>query len=353
MTKHSIRLNALVKLGIFFKEYYEYAKNNPQLDLNSNPWFKAFDETITLAGHKNGWFTPDNILFSIKTWGELLEHTELNNWLSPYDPGNNSAKSVAVIMAGNIPLVGFHDFLSTLITGNNIIMKLSSNDKILLPFICSYLIEVEPSLKDAIEFADGKLENFDAVIATGSDNTSRYFEHYFGKKPNIIRRNRNSVAVLTGRETEAQLQALGEDIFRYYGLGCRSVSKIFVPKDYNFDLFFKAIYPYNNIVEHAKYANNYDYNKAVYLMSLFPILENGFLMLKEDTSYASPIATLFYEKYNSLAELKVTLENDTDKLQCIVADGFTTDEIPFGQTQRPSLTDYADNMDTVEFLLKL
>ncbi|WP_026809779.1 acyl-CoA reductase [Arenibacter latericius] len=353
MTEHTTRLNALIKLGNFFKEYYEYAKNSPKIDHNSNPWFNAFDDAITLAGHKNGWFTPENILFSINTWGELLEEEKLNNWLSHYQIGNNPPKSVAVVMAGNIPLVGFHDFLSTLITGNNIIVKLSSNDKVLLPFISSYLIEIEPSFKDAIFFADGKLENFDAVIATGSDNTARYFEHYFSKKPNIIRKNRNSVAVLTGRETQPQLQALGEDVFRYYGLGCRSVSKLFVPKDYDFDLFFKAIYPYHNIVDHAKYANNYDYNKAVYLMSLFPILENGFLMLKEDTSYSSPIATLFYETYDSLETLKGNLEKESDKLQCIVADGFTTAEIPFGQTQKPSLTDYADNMDTIEFLLNL
>lgn len=353
MTKHATRLNALVKLGSFFKDYCEYAKNKPQNNQNSNPRFTAFDEAITLAGHKNGWFTPENILFSIETWGDLLDKEKLTNWLSKYHLDNKTSKSVAVIMAGNIPLVGFHDFLSTLITGHRIIIKLSSNDKVLLPFISSYLCEVEPSLKEAIVFSDGKLEGFDAVIATGSDNTSRYFEHYFKKKPNIIRRNRNSVAVLTGKETESQLQALGEDVFRYYGLGCRSVSKLFVPKGYDFDAFFKAIYPYHNIVDQIKYANNYDYNKAVYLMSLFPILENGFLMLKEDTSYASPIATLFYETYDSLEELRELLEKDKDKLQCIVSDGFSTDEVPFGQTQKPALNAYADNMDTVDFLLKL
>ncbi|MCM4166211.1 hypothetical protein KCTC52924_03133 [Arenibacter antarcticus] len=353
MTEHALRLNAFVKLGSFFKDYCEYAKKNPQLDLKPNPWFKTFDETITLAGHKNGWFTPENILFSIENWGDLLSRERLTDWLSPYDLNKNSPKSVAVIMAGNIPLVGFHDFLCTLISGNRAILKLSSNDKVLLPFVCSYLVEMEPSLKDDIVFADGRLEHFDAVIATGSDNTSRYFEHYFGKKSNIIRKNRNSVAVLTGRESEAQLRALGEDVFRYYGLGCRSVSKLFVPKDYNFDSFFKAVFPFNSILEQAKYANNYDYNKAVYLMSLFKILENGFLMLKEDTNYASPIATLFYEPYDSIEELKIRLRNDSDRLQCIVADGLMEDEIPFGQTQKPALTAYADNMDTVEFLLKI
>lgn len=352
MIEHTHRLNSFVKLGSFFTEYCEYVNKKPGMDKDPDPWFTAFDEAIILAGHKNGWSTPENILFSLENWGNLLTYENLTGWVSRYDREKNSPKTVAVIMAGNIPLVGFHDFLSTLITGNRIVVKLSSNDMVLLPFICSYLIDVEPALKEDIVFTEGRLEDFDAVIATGSDNTSRYFEHYFGNKPNIIRKNRNSVAVLTGQETDAQLMALGEDIFRYYGLGCRSVSKIFVPEDYDFDAFFKAIYPFNSLLEHRKYTNNYDYNKAVYLMSLFPILENGFLMLKEDTSYASPIATLFYERYNSLEELKVHLDKDRDKLQCIVANGFMNGEIPFGQTQRPRLTEYADDRDTVDFLLK-
>lgn len=353
MTEHSLRLNAFVKLGSFFKEYCEYAKKKSEIHHKPNPWFLKFDETINLAGHKNGWFTTENVLHSLENWGDQLSRERLTSWLSRYKLDENTPKTVAVIMAGNIPLVGFHDFLCTLITGNRVIVKLSSNDKVLLPFIYSYLIEIMPALRDAIVFADGKLEQFDAVIATGSDNTSRYFEHYFRKKPNIIRKNRNSVAVLTGKETKEQLMALGEDIFRYYGLGCRSVSKLFVPKDYNFDAFFEAMFPFNTILEQVKYTNNYDYNKAVYLMSMFNILENGFIMLKEDTNYASPIATLFYETYDSLETLKIRLEEDRDKLQCIVADGFSADEIPFGQTQKPSLTAYADNMDSVDFLLKI
>lgn len=352
MTDLRHRLNAFVKLGSFFKEYCKYAKNKTQIDDIQYAWFIKFDEILVLAGHHNGWFTPENILFSLESWSELLTPSELERWLSAYDLGKNKPKTVALIMAGNIPLVGFHDFISTLITGNKVLVKLSSNDKILLPFIAQYLIEVEPSLKDQISFSEGKLEEFDAIIATGSDNTSRYFEHYFGNKPNIIRRNRNSVAILSGNETNDELAALGEDIFRYYGLGCRSVSKLFVPNDYNFDALFKALYPFNTIIEQHKYANNYDYNKAVYLMSLYKILENGFLMFKEDENYASPIATVFYEFYESLEELKIRLTNEKDRIQCIVAKGFIEDEVPFGLTQKPSLTDYADNIDTVDFLLK-
>ena len=352
MTELTSRINAFVKLGGFFKEYCEYAKKKPQIDPQQRYWFLQLDKVMTIAEQQNGWFTRDNILYSMENWGQLLTPVHLKNWISRYDIDKNRPKSVAVIMAGNIPLVGFHDFLSILITGNKVLVKLSSNDRVLLPFVAQYLAASEPYFDENIEFVSGKLEGFDAVIATGSDNTSRYFEHYFGKRPNIIRKNRNSIAVLTGAESEDQLRALGEDIFRYFGLGCRSVSKLFVPKDYDFDMFFKSIFPYGNLIDQHKYANNYDYNKAVYLMSLFNILDNGFLMLKEDDQYASPIATLFYEFYDSLEELKIRLESDRDKLQCIVSEGIFADEVRFGQTQKPSLTSYADNRDTVKFLLK-
>ena len=191
------------------------------------------------------------------------------------------------------------------------------------------------------------------MIATGSDNTARYFEYYFKDKPSIIRKNRNSLAILTGNESKEDLLQLSNDIFQYYGLGCRSVSKLFVPKNYNFEAFFKAIYHWHPIIKGAKYANNYDYNKAVYLMSEFEILENGFLMIKEDSSYASPIASLFYEHYNSLDDLFKKLEIDSDKIQCIVSKQLSDQHLLFGSTQTPKLDDYADGIDTVDFLLKI
>jgi hypothetical protein len=190
------------------------------------------------------------------------------------------------------------------------------------------------------------------VIATGSNNTARYFEYYFGKKPHIIRKNRNSVAVLTGEESDEELRLLGEDVFRYFGLGCRSVSKLFVPRGYDFDRLFKAFYIYKDLLKHMKFTNNYDYNKAVYLMSEFDFLDNGFVMLKEDTSYASPIATLFFEYYDSTQGLEQRLVQDQEQIQCVVASNFRSDEVPFGQTQQPDLNDYADGVDTVEFLLR-
>jgi len=351
MNDESLRIAAFVKLGTFLREFCEYDKSVED-SANANPWFSKLERGIVLAGHKNGWFTEENILLALRSWGDLLTLDNLENWLSSYEIGKNTRKTVALIMAGNIPLVGFHDFLCVLITGNKALVKLSVSDKILLPLLADFLEETEPSLKTEIEFVDGKLENFDAVIATGSNNTARYFEYYFGQHPNIIRKNRNSVAVLTGNETPTQLEALGNDIFKYYGLGCRSVSKLFVPEGYDFDTFFKSIFPFNKIVNQNKYANNYDYNKAVYLMSDFPILDNGFLILKEDSSYSSPIASLNYEFYASKEKLKTRFIKDKEELQCIVSSGFIDNEIDFGETQTPALNDYADGIDTVDFLLR-
>ncbi|WP_394748708.1 acyl-CoA reductase [Spongiimicrobium salis] len=352
MTDHQERIQAFVKLGEFFQGFCEY-HNNPQgSDKNSDFWHQEFDEKIRQAKHQNGWFTTAQVVFSIQEWANVLKAEKLNAWLNAYSLVEKPPKTVALIMAGNIPLVGFHDFLCVLLSGNHVLVKLSSNDTLLIPFISHYLCHIMPSLKDSILFSEGQLENFDAVIATGSNNTSRYFEHYFGKKPHIIRKNRNSVAVLQGTETKEQLEALSKDIFCYYGLGCRSVSKLFVPKEYDFDAFFQAMYPHHPIINQIKYANNYDYNKAVYLMSEFDILDNGFLMIKEDKSYASPIATVFYETYDSLEALQLRLKNDKDQLQCIVSHGFTDKEVDFGQTQHPKLNDYADEVDTMEFLLK-
>ncbi|MCW5516676.1 acyl-CoA reductase [Muriicola sp. Z0-33] len=346
------RIQAFVKLGNFFREYCEYANNTYNKITNSNTVFADLENKIELAGHKNGWFTKTNVTFALGQWSQLLTEEILSEWLNKYPIDRTEQKTVAIIMAGNIPLVGFHDFLSALILGHKVLVKLSSNDQILLPFMADYLIQIEPEFKPLIKFQEDRLENFDVIIATGSDNTARYFDYYFKDKPSIIRRNRTSVAVLTGEESADTLQALGEDVFTYFGLGCRSVSKIYVPDDYNFDGLFNAMYPHKDIINLTKYANNYDYNKAVYLMSEFNFLDNGFLMLKEDENFGSPIATLFYEKYSSREALKEKLSLNRDSVQCIVANGLFSDEVAFGQTQQPGLEDYADGIDTVEFLLK-
>lgn len=347
------RINAFVKLGDFIRQFSNEIIVKADNIKHNDVFFDGFKHQLKLAKEHNGWFTEDNIKFALKSWSDALTFDNLNTWLTPYKIEINQPKKVAVIMAGNIPLVGFHDFLSVLISGHQVLVKQSSNDKQLLPYLSKYLEYVEPQLKGYIEFSEEKVENFDAVIATGSNNTARYFEYYFKDKPSIIRNNRNSVAILTGNETPEDLKQLSEDIFRYFGLGCRNVSKLFVPKDYKFDAFFEAIYHWHPIVEKAKYANNYDYNKAVYLMSEFDMLENGFFMIKEDESFASPIATLFYEYYEDSSELKKSLEAKKEEIQCIVSKGFTEKEIPFGYTQKPQLWDYADDEDSIKFLLSI
>ena len=347
------RINAFVKLGDFLSQFSPDGIHKKDTIEKNDLFFDGFKHQIKLAEEHNAWFNKENVLFSLDGWSKSLNDRNINKWIEKYNFNAVESKKVAIIMAGNIPLVGFHDFISVLISGHSVVVKQSSNDKHLLPFLAKYLEHIEPEFKDKIEFTEEKLTQFDAVIATGSDNTARYFEFYFKNKPSIIRKNRNSVAVLTGNENENQLLNLSEDIFRYYGLGCRNVSKLFVPKDYNFEAFFKAMYHWNPIINQNKYANNYDYNKAVYLMSEFQMLENGFLMIKEDNSYSSPIATLFYEYYETTESLKEKLETEAEQIQCIVSDGFTENEIQFGETQKPMLWNYADNVDTIAFLLKI
>ena len=347
------RINAFVKLGDFLSQFSSEGITKKDGIPHNDMFFDGFQHQLKLAQEANGWFTKENIVFALSGWSNQLTDSNINKWLSKYHFNNEHLQTIAIIMAGNIPLVGFHDFISVLISGQKVLVKQSSNDKHLLPFLAKYLEFVEPEFKGRITFTEEKLDNFDAVIATGSDNTARYFEYYFKDKPSIIRKNRNSVAVLTGNETETELKALSEDIFRYYGLGCRNVSKLFVPKDYDFQAFFKGMYHWNPIIHQHKYANNYDYNKAVYLMSEFEMLENGFLMIKEDESFSSPIATVFYEYYTSKEQLKKMLHDKKDQIQCVVSNGFEDGEIEFGQTQLPNLWDYADDVDTITFSLKI
>lgn len=344
------RIAHFSELGNFLRQFGNNGiVQNPQL-AGKEAFAEELQQEINMAVHYNGWFTRENVLFSLEQWSKALTEDNLTSWVAGYDLDNLTPKSVAIIMAGNIPLVGFHDFISVLISGHRVVVKQSSNDQKLLPVITRFLFSIEPEYKDRIRFTNGKLENFDAVIATGSNNTARYFEYYFAGKPSIIRKNRNSVAILSGKESKAELEALGEDIFRYFGLGCRNVSKLYVPEAYDFDAFYKAQAPWEKLLDHAKYANNYDYNKAVYLMSEFKFLDNGFLILKEDDGFGSPIATLFYETYPDEDSLRATLEKNSENLQCLVAGGNSWTTVKFGETQHPGLKDYADNVDTLRFL---
>lgn len=348
------KIQSFIELGHFLRQFnLDNDKKDPNV-LHNDEFFDAFVTLIHRAQSLNGWFTPEQVYFAIQSWADALSEKNITTWLANYELNSQkNSKTVALVLAGNIPLVGFHDFLSVLVTGHKALIKLSSNDQNLLPFLASYLIKINPDLNNYIEFTQTKLENFDAVIATGSNNTARYFDYYFSKVPNIIRKNRNSVAILDGTETKEDLIALGEDIFRYYGLGCRNVSKLFVPQNYDFKLFFEAMYEYKDVIYYEKYANNYDYNKAVFLMSMFNILDNEFMTLKEDEGYSSPISSVFYEYYSNLDTVLGRLFTDNEKIQCIVSKNIQKNHISFGKTQKPNLWDYADNADTIEFLLKI
>ena len=341
-------MKAFAHLGIQLRDFCQKWNDGAG---DARPEFK---NAVELAGAANPWFVKENILLALGQWGEILTEENLREFLSNHSPKTGlPQKTVGIVMAGNVPLVGFHDFLCVLLSGHRALAKLSSQDRHLMPFLASILVEAEPSLSQRIQFVEDIMKGYDAVIATGSNNTGRYFEHYFGKGPHIIRKNRNSVAILSGNESQGELKALGLDIFSYFGLGCRNVSKIFVPKGYDFDLFFKGIQGYGDVVNHFKYANNYDYNRAVFLMNGQQFLDNGFLLLKEEEELSSPISVLHFSQYDSGTDPRVGLAALEGQIQCIVSGSGLNGEIPFGQAQNPALADYADGVDTMEFLLAL
>lgn len=348
------RIESFETLGLFLSQYKESGFQELNLSLNSD-FKEPFKMLIDRAQETNPWFDKKQVYFSLDNWASALSKENLEKWLESYNLKDtpNPCRTIAVIMAGNIPLVGFHDFLTVLVAGHKIQIKLSSNDCHFIPMIARFLKIHNPYFSDKIEIVEKELDSYDAVIATGSDNTSRYFEYYFGKYPNIIRHNRNSVAILSGNESEDELQNLGGDIFQYFGLGCRNVSKIYVPKDYDFDKLFKALYTFKDLTNNQRYMNNFDYNKAVFLMSQSKnMLENGFILLKEDKNFSSPIATLFYEFYDNREELDNHLNENKKSIQCVVGSE-DSPYINFGLAQRPGLEDYADGIDTLEFIKNL
>lgn len=345
MTKQQ-KIKTFEQLGAILTEAAQVSPNDR--------YAKQLAELAGSVNIYNGWFSPENVFSSFAALGKMLSKENLEKWLSGYSFKDITPKNIGLIMAGNIPLVGFHDMLCVLMSGHKAIIKASSNDQQLPKCIVEILISLEPEFKDHITFTEGQLKNIDAIIATGSNNSSRYFEHYFEKLPHIIRKNRNSIAVLDGSETTEELHLLGNDIFQYFGLGCRNVSKVFVPAGYDFDNILKAVFHFKNVLQNNKYCNNYEYNKTVYLMSKVELLENGFLLLKEDIGLASPVAVLYYEYYKSEPELIERLRMDAPHIQCIVSKMKSIkNTIGFGETQTPELWDYADGVDTMGFLLKV
>jgi len=348
------RIKAFVKLGSFLKQFDSVFEEGSGLSDLNEKYAAPFSELILIQKAHNGWFVESNVRKAINALADNLTNAKLTNWLSNYNCKKESLKRVGVIMAGNIPLVGFQDYLCVLISGNVLVAKLSKQDSMILAFVSKVLISIEPSFSSRIIFTEGKLENMHGFIATGSNNSARYFEYYFGKYPHIIRKNRNSIAVLDGNETDDELGLLGNDIFDYFGLGCRSVSKVFLPCGFPLDKLFGALYPFHNIIENNKYANNFDYNRVIYLMNQQSILENGFLLLKEDIGLGSPIAVLYYEYYNSIEAVKKRINEQRGEIQCVIASkSVIKDAVAFGDSQCPTLYDYSDGVDVMNFIVSL
>lgn len=310
--------------------------------------FEDFQLFIKKEQQHNPWFTEKNIKSALKGLAVMLEKEQLIEFSDRYLFTQNP-KKIALIMAGNIPLVGFHDLICVLLSGNNAVCKLSSQDSRIPMFVIRLLIEMDERLATKIQLIVGPLKNFDAVIATGSNNTIAQFESYFGKYPHIFRRNRTSIAVLTGEETNEELSALGDDCFLFFGMGCRNVSKIFIPKDFNTNRLFEAFLPHSDVINHHKYGNNYDYNRTIFLMNSIPFLDNNCFILKEDKGLHAPLSVIYFERYDSLEEAFSFIQTHRQELQVIVG----RNQTPFGVAQTPKIDDFADDVDTMLWLNEL
>lgn len=351
----SERIKSFIELGNFLSQFRSEDETRLNHPLNSI-FYDDFKELLSKISIENLWFTPFHVHESINGICTFLNKEKLEEWLSEYVVNDQTSDlKVAVIMAGNIPMVGFHDMLSVLISGHHFIGKLSSKDNQLLDFISKMLIEINPEFKTLISFQSERLsaENkFDAIIATGSNNSVRYFESYFSKYPNIIRRNRNSVAIINGKESVDEIKSLGRDVFLYFGLGCRNVSKLYLPKGYNIATILDNWEEYSSVIDHNKYANNYDYQRSLLLMNKIDHFDNGFLLLTENSEIASPIGVVYLEYYSEINDLEEKLNSIPDQIQCIVSNNYNN-AIPHGKAQQPELWDYADDVDTMSFLTGL
>ena len=336
------------KLGMFISGFLE-RKHNKENDA------MGLALAISRSCEENTYFSVQNISYALQSISEMLEEDKLKHWMeqySGYKYFSLHAKTIGVIMAGNIPFVGFHDFLCVLITGNKFLGKLSHNDRFLLPALAEELVKIDNDYTDYISFTENKIPQIDAIIATGSNNSARYFEYYFAKYPHIIRKNRNSIAILSGKESMNDLIKLADDLFLYFGLGCRSASKLFVPVNYDFSPLIEACKTYNYYKHHSGFRNNFDYYKTIFLMNDQAFLDGDFFILQENSLFNNPVSVYYYEYYENITSVLNYIDINRDKLQCIIGENnIMPDMIAFGQSQKPELWDYADNIDTIKFLL--
>lgn len=351
-------IDALATTGTYLAQH---ARGNPRpdssIDALTSTFFEPFEELIRSEHTFNGWFTEPHIRNAIGAIAGMLEKARLEEWMQhypelPVDPPGS--KTVGVIMAGNIPLVGFHDLLSVVISGHAFLGKPSSKDDHLLRQVAGILCAIEPRFGKRIAFTDEYLRDAEALIATGSDNSARHFSYYFRNIPHIIRRNRNGIAILSGRETDEELLLLGRDIFTYFGLGCRNVTKIYVPDHFDVTRLLRLYEDWPGLTEHHKYNNNLDYHRTIFLMKKLPFLDNGLVLFREDEAIGSPVGVVYYEKYSELNHLNKQIQRQSEQVQCVVSTMKEIDNaIPPGTTQEPGLADYADGVDTLEFLKRL
>lgn len=313
-------------------------------------------ETETSCDY-NPWFISSFVQFAFASWAETLQKDKVAKWISKYiqkDESKKAPASVGIIMAGNIPMVGLHDLICVLASGHHALIRLSSSDDHLIPAVLNTLTGIDPGLKDCFTIVNGPIKGFDAIIATGNNNSSRYFDYYFGKYPHIIRKNRNSVAVISGRETDEEMKNIATDIFMYFGLGCRNISKLYLPAGLGIEEILPFFEDYAFLADHNKYRNNYDYHKSIFLINRIEHRDNGFLLAREETSLMSQISVIHTETYHTVDLLNKQLYQLSDQIQCIVSANKDIDAvIPPGQSQLPELWDYADGIDTMQFLMNL
>ncbi len=354
-------ISAFSRLGQFLNQFAESKDPRTEAplylsDLNK-VHLKGFTRILENEPVLNPWFTSNSLTKALKSIASMLEEEMLVQWLGPYriEPLASEAQlTVGLVMAGNIPLVGFHDMMSVLATGHRVIAKPSSKDDRLIRKVADVLADIDPGIGSRISFTDNKLSGMDAVIATGNNNSARYFEYYFRELPHIIRKNRNGVAVLTGKESNEELVALGEDIFSYFGMGCRNVTKLYIPETFDLKVLMAAMDNFRSLYQHHKYGNNVDYYRTMYLMNQEPLFDNGVLLLKEDPAIASPVGVVFYERYSDIGYVQQQLALHSEDIQCIVStDPQIEASIQPGTTQEPMPWDYADGVDTIRFLMEL
>ncbi|MDR2383707.1 MAG: hypothetical protein LBD76_07495 [Prevotellaceae bacterium] len=341
MLSHTHIIDALAGLGGTIADF-----------LNGKAVDSAIEKAVDCSCLDNYWFTKENILRALDAIAfQMLDAKKLQDWISRYSFDDCSTRRVGLIMAGNIPLVGFHDLICVLLSGNIAVIKPSSKDKYLIKALCGILSDKFPFLAERIVFTEVKPQNVNAVIATGSNNSARYFRAEYKNIPLLLRKNRYSMAVLDGSETYCELKALGDDIFSYFGLGCRNVSNIFVPENYDWTVFFNAMEKYADVMCHQGYNDCFRYQKAISALSGEYYLNNGFVIIRRNNPAFSSIAAINYAVYENIEQVKTFLDEQNDTIQCIVSKTACAENpVYFGHTQKPELTDYADGIDTVNFL---